>query len=308
VVWTWSGGTLSARDITHNVDVEFSPTAGPTWGFLTTDANGNGVLDWHDFNYIDGAYQIMRQVDGGSCNRFAGTSFDAAGTASPVSLSGTPMIMPTSTGGIETAIDFENGANPGQTGTGFGLYAYGHRFIFETSSLPADGTVWTLRTYKGELTTDDDAAADPSGYTYIADGAGGGGADGGPLPALIPGLQFVWDVSSGNNVVATFDLQDVHTVPDPYLATSQYDRSPTSKALQFVNLPPRATIRIYTLTGVLVDQLEHDDSTGGGRATWNLRNRNNQFVASGVYFFHVVTPAGDERVGKFTIVNFAGQN
>ncbi|MCL7985866.1 MAG: hypothetical protein M8872_11480, partial [marine benthic group bacterium] len=139
-------------------------------------------------------------------------------------------------------------------------------------------------------------------------GAGGGGADGGPLPALIPGLQFVWDVQSGNNVVATFDLQDVHTVPDPYLASSQYDRSPTSKALQFVNLPPQATIRIYTLTGVLVDQLEHDDSTGGGRATWNLRNRNNQFVASGVYFFHVATPAGDERVGKFTIVNFAGQN
>jgi hypothetical protein len=308
VVWTWSGGTLSARDITHNVDVPFHPAAGPTWGFLTTDANGNGVLDWHDFNYIDRAYQVMRQVDGGSCNRFAGTTFDAAGTASPVSLSATPMIMPTSTGGIETALDLENGASPGQTGTGFGLYAYGHRFIFETSSLPADGTVWTLRTYKGELATDDDASANPSGYTYIADGAGGGGADGGPLPALIPGLQFVWDVQSGNEVVASFDLQDVHTVPDPYLATSQYDRSPTSKALQFVNLPPQATIRIYTLTGVLVDQIEHDDSTGGGRATWNLRNRNNQFVASGVYFFHLATPAGDERVGKFTIVNFAGQN
>ena len=69
------------------------------------------------------------------------------------------MIMPTSTGGLETAIDLENGASPGQTGTGFGLFAYGHRFIFETSSLPADGTVWTLRTYKGELVTDDDGRA-----------------------------------------------------------------------------------------------------------------------------------------------------
>jgi hypothetical protein len=302
VVWTWSGGTMTARDITHNVDVPFHPAAGPTWGFLTTDANGNGVLDWHDFNYIDRAYQVMRQVDGGDCNRFAGGAFDVAGTGSPVSLSATPMLMPTSTGGIETAVDFENGASPGQTGTGFGLFAYGHRFIFETNSLPADGTVWTLRTYKGELVTDDDRLANPTGYTYVADGAGGGGADGGPLPALIPGLQFVWNIETGTEVVASWELDRVHTVPDPYLATSRYDFSPTTKQLMFVNLPPQATIRIYTLTGVLVDQIEHDDPTGGGRAVWDMRNRNNQFVASGVYFFHVATPRGDERVGKFTVL------
>jgi hypothetical protein len=41
---------------------------------------------------------------------------------------------------------------------------------------------------------------------------------------------------------------------------------------------------------------------------WNLRNRNNQFIASGVYFYHVVTPEGDTHVGKFTVVQFAGQN
>jgi hypothetical protein len=70
----------------------------------------------------------------------------------------------------------------------------------------------------------------------------------------------------------------------------------------FVNLPGQATIRIYTLTGVLVDILNHDDPTGGGRAVWDLRNRNNQFVASGVYFFHVVTPDSEDYVGKFTVL------
>jgi hypothetical protein len=111
-----------------------------------------------------------------------------------------------------------------------------------------------------------------------------------------------WVSESSSQVVASFDLEDVHTVPDPYLATSRYDYSPTTKQLMSVNLPPRATIRIYTLTGVLVDQIDHDDPTGGGRAVWDMRNRNNQFVASGVYFFHVATPAGDERVGKFTVL------
>ncbi|MFW6084476.1 MAG: T9SS C-terminal target domain-containing protein, partial [Gemmatimonadota bacterium] len=73
--------------------------------------------------------------------------------------------------------------------------------------------------------------------------------------------------------------------------------------LVFVNLPPRATIRIYSLGGILVDVVDHDDQTGGGRAPWDLRNRSGQLVASGVYFWHVVTPQGDEHVGKFTIVN-----
>ena len=308
VSYTWGGGTVGVYDETHNVPVSFSPRAGPTWGFLTTDANGNGVIDWHDFNYIDGALEILRQVDGGNCNDFAGDRFDADLNASPVSLVSTPSLVPTSTAGMDITVDLENGAALPATGTGFGLYAYGHRFIFEMSSLPGDGTVWTLRTFKGELVTDDDAAENPTGYTYIADGAGGGDPDGGPLPMMIPGLKFVWNVIQGETVFANFDLSGVHTVPDPYLATSQYDAAPTSKNLQFVNLPPEATIRIYTLTGVLVAQIDHKDSTGGGRAVWDIRNWSQQFVASGVYFFHVVTPEGDERVGKFTIVNFAGQN
>jgi hypothetical protein len=121
-------------------------------------------------------------------------------------------------------------------------------------------------------------------------------------------MAINWVSTEATTVVAAWDLSDVHTVPDPYLATSQYDLAPTAKNLMFVNLPPVVTIRIYTLTGVLVAQLDHDDSTGGGREVWDIRNWSQQFVASGVYFFHVVTPEGDERVGKFTIVNFAGQN
>ena len=42
----------------------------------------------------------------------------------------------------------------------------------------------------------------------------------------------------------------------------------------------------------------------GQRDDWDLRNRNNQVVASGVYFYHI--EAGDARkVGRFTVVNFA---
>jgi len=38
--------------------------------------------------------------------------------------------------------------------------------------------------------------------------------------------------------------------------------------------------------------------------TWDVRNRSNQFVASGVYFYHVEAE-GKSRVGRLTVVNFA---
>jgi hypothetical protein len=94
-------------------------------------------------------------------------------------------------------------------------------------------------------------------------------------------------------------------VPDPYYVTSSFEFTANQKILKFVNLPSQAIIRIYSVSGVLVALVPHNDPSGGGEATWNLRNRNNQFVASGVYFYHVETPGGQTKVGRFTIVNFA---
>src|SRR5436309_1312694 len=100
-------------------------------------------------------------------------------------------------------------------------------------------------------------------------------------------------------------LNNVHTVPDPYYVANALEITANQKLLKFVNLPPQAIIRIYSVSGVLVNVITHDDPGLGGEATWNLRNRNNQFVASGVYFYHVETPQGHTKVGRFTVVNFA---
>lgn len=63
-------------------------------------------------------------------------------------------------------------------------------------------------------------------------------------------------------------------------------------------------IRIYSSSGVLVALLEHRSSAYGGSEQWNVLSRNNQVVASGVYFYHI--EAGDaRRVGRFTVINVA---
>ena len=74
--------------------------------------------------------------------------------------------------------------------------------------------------------------------------------------------------------------------------------------IRFVNLPTQAIIRIYSVSGILVDVLEHNDPGLGGEADWDVRNRNQQTVASGVYFYHVETPSGAEKIGRFTVVNY----
>jgi hypothetical protein len=99
------------------------------------------------------------------------------------------------------------------------------------------------------------------------------------------------------------DLTRVHTVPDPYYVTSQFEISTDEKIIRFVNLPAQAIIRIYSSSGVLVSVLEHNAQELGGERTWNVRNRNNQIVASGVYFYHIES-GNARRVGRFTVVNF----
>jgi hypothetical protein len=113
-------------------------------------------------------------------------------------------------------------------------------------------------------------------------------------------------VTASNTLVAATDqdLSRVHTVPDPYYVTNQFEQTTDTKIIKFVNLPNDCIIRIYSSSGVLVTLLEHHTTTFGGAEDWNVRNRNNQVVASGVYFYHI--ESGDaRRVGRLTIVNFA---
>jgi hypothetical protein len=127
---------------------------------------------------------------------------------------------------------------------------------------------------------------------------------------VVPGLRFVLRVESAAAIgpIADGDLDNVHTVPDPYYITSSLEVTSSQKVIKFVNLPNIANIRIYSVSGILVDVISHDDPGGGGEEVWDVRNRNGQFVASGVYFYHVETATGLEKVGRFTVVNSSGIN
>ena len=65
-------------------------------------------------------------------------------------------------------------------------------------------------------------------------------------------------------------------------------------------MPARATIRIFSYAGQLIDTIEHNDPVYS--TAWFQVTRNGQDIASGVYFYVVTTPDGDETSGKFIII------
>jgi hypothetical protein len=275
VYWGATPGTVdSVIDVTHNMPMAFN--AGTVhkggWGFREdiaassiTQAPADGLLDEYDFGH--------------------GPCFTARPSWSSPNCASFPYLQAAV---LEPAVDID--ADGLSDGPGFAMTINGHFFLFQTATLPSS-TVWTLRSYMGLV----DKSSGEYAFT--------------PKPSNAPvlGLRLRATVGAPAQYPDTgsVDLEFVHTVPDPYYVTTSLEATSNNKLLQFVNLPTRAIIRIYSLSGILVAIVEHNDPTGGGTASWDLRNRNSQVVASGVYFYHIETVTGEEKVGRFTVVNFA---
>jgi hypothetical protein len=101
-------------------------------------------------------------------------------------------------------------------------------------------------------------------------------------------------------------LADVHVVPNPYIAYSSSEiAAPRSgerddRRLEFRSLPQKCTIRIYSITGELVDTIEKDDFTD--YAVWNMLTFESQQTAYGVYIYHVDAPGVGTKIGRFALI------
>ncbi len=109
------------------------------------------------------------------------------------------------------------------------------------------------------------------------------------------------------HVAAESGVAGVWVVPNPYRGRAAWDRPPIrgdpfGRHIDFMGLPRgQCTIKIWTVAGDFVAQLDHDGSQGDGEAAWNLISRNGQDVASGVYLYTVDSPQG-QATGRFVVV------
>jgi hypothetical protein len=302
VYWGAGGVVDSVIDVTHNVVVPFQSTnVSGGWGILNTSAQGAGGFDNRptvatptDFTCVEPFRTILDQPN---------TGFFSCASASPFLLSNTAELglVAYGSGNNQSTTapkSVRNTANI-QTDPGFFMYLAGTITGFDMPTLPAAGTVWSMRDYTGII--------------YGGDGNGGAGNEG-PysfVPATRPFTAIGATMAVQYAVVNDFtepasnaDLSEIHTIPDPYYVTNGYEVDYTAKVIKFVNLPLEATIRIYSSSGILVRTINYSAPENGGSTDWNVRNRSNQVVASGVYFYHV--ESGDARhIGRMTIVTFA---
>ncbi|MFH1008859.1 MAG: hypothetical protein V1800_15395 [Candidatus Latescibacterota bacterium] len=106
------------------------------------------------------------------------------------------------------------------------------------------------------------------------------------------------------SALANTDEDKIYVYPNPYKATAPWDSkpdlyNPSEERIRFNNIPGTCTIRIFTLSGDLIDTLDHRDGTGS--ADWDLITRHTQKIVSGIYLYHV-QGAGVDFVDKFIVV------
>ena len=178
------------------------------------------------------------------------------------------------------------------------VYLCGMQITIKTEIPPKNGDKWLVRSNYGAMPVFDETTTDSTGY-LTAD----------TRPA-VTGIKYVIPITDDSDNASDVRMSEIRVVPNPYLVTSAWDYSPQSKRISFINLPSRAVIRIYTITGNLVQVLDHNglDATysnawKGGTEYWDLKNRFNMLIASGWYIYHVTdVRTGEKYTGKFAVI------
>ncbi len=121
-------------------------------------------------------------------------------------------------------------------------------------------------------------------------------------------------------------MDNIYVVPNPYIGRSTFDgrrdndeKGDKSRRLWFINLPQQCQIRVYTLAGDLVQEMDHDGAyqadiitvskaatqglAASGMHAWDLLSKHNQIIAPGVYLYSIQNKADNQiKVGKFVII------
>ena len=119
---------------------------------------------------------------------------------------------------------------------------------------------------------------------------------------------FTTTQSRVNRDSAKTELDDIAVVPNPYIVAASWEprhvftsgRGP--RKIDFINLPSECTIKIFTLSGYLVDTIQHQSGFESGAATWDLLSKDGLEIAYGIYLYHIDAPGIGETIGKFAVI------
>jgi hypothetical protein len=104
-------------------------------------------------------------------------------------------------------------------------------------------------------------------------------------------------------------MSKIKVVPNPYVATNGMEPVVGNwylnqrRRLLFTHLPARCSIKIFTVSGVLVAEFEVENEASDGTAHWDLLTSEGLEVAAGMYLYHVkAKETNAEKIGKFAVI------
>ncbi len=120
-------------------------------------------------------------------------------------------------------------------------------------------------------------------------------------------FEFATQSPSLNTSLAKSDLQRIAVVPNPYVGAAGWEPASTTvgrgpRLVYFIHLPHQCTIRIYTISGHLVQVLNHNSTIDNGQEPWNLVSRDGMDIAFGVYVYQVEAPGIGSYISRFAVI------
>jgi hypothetical protein len=116
-----------------------------------------------------------------------------------------------------------------------------------------------------------------------------------------------YDDIDADSLAKTMD--NIRVVPNPYVATNVMEPAVSNqflnqrRSLMFTNVPAQALIKIFTISGVLVDEIVINNSPEKGVVHWDMLTREGLEIAAGMYLFHIEALAtGNQKIGKFAVI------
>ena len=122
-------------------------------------------------------------------------------------------------------------------------------------------------------------------------------------------FEFTTTLPQVDAAAAEKELERIKVVPNPYVVATAHElplppaiiSGRGERKIDFIHLPAKAQIHIFTARGEHVETLTHDSNIHDGTVSWNLKSKENLDVAAGIYFYVVESSVG-KKTGKIAII------